>query len=479
MSVVSHANYEKILKEVLERITPSGEDKEKLELVAKKTLRIAKELAEKHNGKPMLVGSLTRNTWLADKKEFDVFILFPTKMSRKNLQSTGLKIGEEIINRLGGTYKIAYAEHPYVSGSYAGVTIDIVPCYEVKSADKLKSAVDRTPFHVRYIEKNLPETATGEVRLLKQFCKAQNVYGADVKTGGFSGYVCELLIINYKEFINVLNAAVGWKAGDIIDIKKFYKHDDYAKVRREFKEQPLILVDPIDEKRNTAAALSAENFYIFKRAASQFLSTPSKEFFFGKKQEPITEAELVKKQTERKTDFIMLKFAPPDVVPDILWPQLRRTADRLESILRENEFIVLRKDVYTNEKNVAAILLEMEVSKLPNVQKRIGPKIFDVDDAKSFLDKYKPQAIGGPFVENNFWAVEVRRKFLTARDKLMDSLKETEEILRAKGIPSHVAKEVAKNFELIDNTKKIIQLARGDEGFGIFLRKYFEKESLI
>ena len=135
--------------------------------------------------------------------------------------------------------------------------------------------------------------------------------------------------------------------------------------------------------------------------------------------------------------------------------------------------------MYTDEKEFAAVLLEMEVSKLPKVQKRIGPSVFDLKDAKRFLDKYKEQALAGPFVENIYWAVEVKRKFLTAREKLEDSLRKTADILKAKGIPNNIADELENDFEIISENDRIALLIKQDPNFGIFLRKYFEKEKLI
>jgi tRNA nucleotidyltransferase (CCA-adding enzyme) len=120
----------------------------------------------------------------------------------------------------------------------------------------------------------------------------------------------------------------------------------------------------------------------------------------------------------------------------------------------------------------------MEVSKLPIVQKRVGPKVFDFDDSKRFLEKYK-QPLAGPFIENNFWAVELRRKFLAAREKLFDSLNKEAGVLKAKGIPNNIAHELTKGFEIVSDNSKIMELIKRDDNFGIFLRRYFEKESLI
>jgi tRNA nucleotidyltransferase (CCA-adding enzyme) len=468
----------KILKEVLVHARPKPEEKKKLTSLAKKALDIANKEAKKFKAKAILAGSLTRDTWLPSKMEFEIFVLFPTKLPDKKMEETGLKLGKDIVNKLKGNYRIEYAEHPYVRGRVQEIDIDIVPCFEVKSTKELKSAVDRTPFHVKYVEKNLPASKSDEVRLLKQFLTANGIYGADAKTEGFSGYVCELLIIEYGKFLDALKAVSNWQSSEIIDIEKYYSKKDYHHLKKQFSEQVLILIDPTDKNRNTAAAVSTHSFFKFKKIAKEFLENPRAEMFFKRKLEPINENELIQNQLKRRTELIFVKFKPPEVVPDILWPQMRRFSDRLMSVLKENEFVVLRKDVYTDEKSLAVVLLEMEISKLPIIQKRIGPKVFDLDDSKRFLEKYRQHVLAGPFIEDNFWAVETRRKFLSAREKLGNSLNEKVEILKAKGIPSYIAEQLGKGFEIFSDNEKVIELVEKDRNFGVFLRRYFEKESL-
>jgi tRNA nucleotidyltransferase (CCA-adding enzyme) len=63
------------------------------------------------------------------------------------------------------------------------------------------SATDRTPF-IHYVKKRLGKTLQDDVRLLKKFMQGIKVYGAEIKTGGFSGYLCELLILHYGSFAN-------------------------------------------------------------------------------------------------------------------------------------------------------------------------------------------------------------------------------------------------------------------------------------
>lgn len=472
-------SYIRVLNSVLRRITPPRRAERELKRLAKRALRLAERSARRYKGRPMLVGSLTRGTWLMDKREFDVFILFPTSLSRKRLERLGLEIGKKIIQRLKGSYRIEYAEHPYVAGDVNGVNVDIVPCYAVASPQELKSAVDRTPFHVKYLEKNLKVKLARHVRLLKQFLSANRLYGADAKTQGFSGYLCELLIIKYGSFVKLAKAAVKWRPREVIDLEGYYKKEEYRNLRKFFPGQPLIVIDPTDKKRNVAAALSLVNFFRFKKYAKDFLQTPREELFFPRQIQPLTDAEFIRLSLERGTRFFLIKFSPPQVVPDILWPQLRKFAERLQNIVEETkyEFKVFGKDVYTDERSLALVLLEMEVSELPHVQKCVGPHVFDEKNSEAFIKAHRT-ALVGPYVQDGRWVVEIERKFKNVREKLIDSLSKPAEVLRAKGIPSYIADEIAKRFDVLDKDG-IKRIVAENREVGVFLRRYFEKESLI
>ncbi len=471
----------KVLHDVLRKIKPDSEQRRKIEGLSRKTLSLTAKFAKKYKAKAILAGSVTRGTWLPDKMEFDVFVLFPESMKEKRMEELGLKIGRMVVSKLGGQPSVEYAEHPYVCGNISGIDIDIVPAFEVKSAEKIKSAVDRTPFHVKYIEKNLPLKLSDQVRLLKKFLKARDLYGADAKTEGFSGYVCELLVIFYKDFMNVLKSSAKWKPGDVMDLEKSYGKNEFQDLRKKFWNQVLVVIDPTDKNRNTAAAVTAKSFFLFKKYAREFLKKPSEEFFFRPKVDPITEKELVETQMRRRTELIVVKFIPPKTVPDIAWQQLRKFGERLQNILEETkyEFRVLGRDVFTDEKFIATVLLEMEVSKLPSVQKRTGPSVFDENDAKNFLDKYKDSALVGPYVEDGFWDVEIDRQFTSAREKITDSLSRPLDVLIAKGIPKLIAERISKGFEVFSETEKIIEESGRNPDFGIFIRKYFQKEKLV
>lgn len=471
----------KVQKDVLGQIKPNKDQRSQIETLSKKALSLANKHSKKYKGKAMLAGSVTRSTWLPDKMEFDVFVLFPESMTEKQLEKAGLEVGKKVIDSLKGKHELRYAQHPYVSGVIDGVDIDVVPAFEVKSAEEIKSAVDRTPFHVKFVEKNLPARLSDDVRLLKRLLKTGGAYGADSKTEGFSGYVCELLVIHYKGFANLMKAVRKWAPGEVIDMTGAWgKKPDLEKMHKQFFGQALILIDPTDKNRNTAAALSAKNFFKLIKLAGDYASDPSVELFLGKEPDPITEQELNDIMMKRQTELLIVKFLPPKGVDDVVWPQMRKFAERVQGILEETqyEFKVMDKDVFTDGSYVAAAVLEMEVSKLPWVQKRIGPSIFDADGSKSFLEKYKEGVIAGPYVDDAKWVVETQRQFVRAREKVHDSLSVPLDELKAKGVPKLVADRVAKGFDILSQNDRIIEEVRRNPAFGVFLRKYLEKEKL-
>ncbi len=468
------SNLDSVFQSVLKKITPAEAEQAQMKKTIANVLEATEKIIKPHKLGKVLAGSFTRDTWLSHKKEFDLFIQFPEDTTREKLEKLGLEIGKKIAESLKGSYLIAYAEHPYVRSKISGYDVDIVPCYKVASAEKIKSAVDRTPFHNEYLSKNLKKTQSGEVRLLKQLCKTNGLYGSDLKTQGFSGYLCELLTIEYGNFKNLVISASKWFPGQVfIDLCKKYSGD-----KKEFSGQPLVIIDPVDPKRNVAAALSPSRFMKFIDVCKELVSKPSVSLFY--KKENVNKTKIQNNLKKRETLFVGIKFKRPledgtksqPIVDDIIYPQLRKTAKRVLDILQEYEFVCNDSWIWCSQEE-CVILIELSVWTLPSIRKIIGPPIFAVKHSEEFLKKYSK---GRLWVEGDRWCAETKRQFIHAEDKIKDMLSESSEKLKAKGIASHMAESLSQGFKLL-STKEILNYK--DKDLLSAVKEYLEHEDFV
>jgi len=265
-----------IEREVLERLRPTRIQLSLLEqfysLIERKLVTC--DLLDGLDFRVELQGSLAKGTILSDTWEIDVFVLFKN-VDRPWVHSEGFKRVSECLKTLPTIRR--YAEHPYVTVTISGVEADVVPSLDVEDPLKYKGrlSVERTPLHTRYVRSKLTGCMRDEVRLLKSFFKSIGVYGAESHVGGFSGYVCELLIVHYGSFIDALRAISEWKPGIHIAVG-----DHEKKASRTSKgESPIVIIDPVDPHRNAAAAITIESLAKAVAASRLYLDKPSKAFF--------------------------------------------------------------------------------------------------------------------------------------------------------------------------------------------------------
>ena len=206
--------YERILSEVKNKIKPSESEEKRVQLFieAIKDVLHGLELEEKFEIK--LVGSIAKGTWLSNDHDIDIFLLFPPDTVEKfpRIVTHLAKVVPEQLTKKGirAISERKHSNYPYVFLRYGGINIDIVPAVNmdlVKSSEKrILTTVDRTPLHTEYVHKKIlerPELAD-EIRLLKKFLKTVGTYGSEIKIQGFSGYLCEILVISLGSFLDVL-----------------------------------------------------------------------------------------------------------------------------------------------------------------------------------------------------------------------------------------------------------------------------------
>lgn len=268
--------------EVLDIIRPTEAERRHIGKTAELLRKKTEEYIRKNNlsiAEVRYVGSYAKDTYLSDP-DLDLFLMFPCETPGEQLVKEGLKTGEDVV---GGVRM--YAEHPYTRGKFGGLDVDVVPSYLLENTKKLQSSVDRTPFHTDYIKKNLKPEQRDEVRLLKKFMKGIETYGAEPDTRGFSGYLCELLVLKYGSFRKALEAASEWRKGTVIEIEG----------KGPSSVAPLTVYDPVDPRRNVASAVHIDTMSLFIVAAKSYLANPDIRFFMPREREPLSRDVLLAK----------------------------------------------------------------------------------------------------------------------------------------------------------------------------------------
>ncbi|MDU9376002.1 hypothetical protein McpSp1_05880 [Methanocorpusculaceae archaeon Sp1] len=405
-----------IEQEVLDRVLPTDAERSAAQEMGNKLIAAVYEVA----GVPaMMTGSVARGTWVRGDKDIDIFMLFPPEISREELQEKGLAAAYAVVEKFSGTAEEKYAEHPYLNAVIEGFDVDLVPCYHVSSTAEMQCAVDRTPFHTRYL---LPKIGNlrEDVLLLKQFAKGGGVYGSDHMTGGFSGYLCELLVLAYGGFSEFMQAASEFRYGEVVDIEKYYADTKIA--RGKFSE-PLIVIDPTDKDRNVAAALTPTRFAEFMELARDYCASPSPQYFVADPPTQMGMNEFAATLQKRGTAMLAVRMKTPPYVADTVVPQLRKTMESMKAMLVAEDFQIHRAEVSMGAEN-SLILFELLIARLPEIVVRSGPPVWNHENADRFVEKYLMQEqFAGPWIEEDRYYTEVLRKYTTAESLLSDKSK--------------------------------------------------------
>jgi tRNA nucleotidyltransferase (CCA-adding enzyme) len=390
-------------RDVLQRIAPDAALLNRLAEVREHLVRRASTEAN-HRGIPLrralVAGSAARGTFLHERFDIDLFLLFPPDLPRERLESEGLRLAEAILE----APEKHYAEHPYLRGRFEGFAVEAVPGYAIEDPSHPLTAVDRTPFHQEYLAAHLAAEQIDQVRLTKQFLRSLGVYGSEAKTAGFSGYLVELLIVRFGSLASLLAAAQSWRLP---------VHLATPGSRPAVPEDvAMILDDPVDPHRNVATALSAESLARFILAAREFLRAPSVAAFFPAPGTPLSLADAKNRVAARGTHVAVVRLPRPDLVDDILYPQLRKAERSVGAEAARLGFDVLGTSSVAGATDLW-IGLETSSPILPRVRVQDGPPP-GLAHADAFLSKWnssEPTVLQGPYLRSDGkLAVDVTRE---------------------------------------------------------------------
>jgi tRNA nucleotidyltransferase (CCA-adding enzyme) len=422
-------SWQLLKQKILKKIRPTKTEKEQIKTFTDNLLdEINKKL--KKQGIPAtaeLHGSIAHDTWISGEQDLDIFIVL-----EQNNGFSGFQVILSMLKKfLGNNWREAYAEHPYLQSQINDYNIDFVPCYRISNGEKILSSTDRTPLHTTYLKDKLTDAHRDEIRLLKQFTKRIGVYGAEIKTEGFSGYLCELLVLHYGSFQKVLEAFSD--SPEIMEIKR-------GSIKKETKKKPdpIILADPVDPKRNVASAVNKKSYWTFALASRNLLKKPELKYFF-KPETRIRKTDILDKLDLKELDylFIVIEENKPDV-PDSLWGQLHKTHQSLHRFLTKNDFKILQSKTWSNEK-------------ISNLVRHDGPPVKLWKDVEKFIESHMnaEDTVSGPGIcSDKLWVIK-RRKHNDAITLLTEALKNGG---RKIGVAKNLSTRIKKHHQILLNT---------------------------
>jgi tRNA nucleotidyltransferase (CCA-adding enzyme) len=445
--------FESVVAEVRDRVVPDEAEIEALESAVDDLTARAETAIEDLSveADTRLVGSTARGTWLAGDRDIDLFVRFSPDLPREDLERYGLAVGHAVLP--AGHEE--FAEHPYVKGEYGGFDVDCVPCYAVKDATDIRSAVDRTPFHTEYLEGHIDPLAN-DVRLAKAFLGGIGAYGSDLRTKGFSGFLTELLVLEYGGFRPLLDAAADWNPPIRLDPES---HGQAT------FDDPLVVVDPTDPERNVAAVCSARNVGRLIHYARKMLKNPRTEAFDDDDPDPLSAEAVRRYVTNRGTTPVAVRFTAPDIVEDQLYPQLEKSGAGIEGALRRAGFDPLRTARFADE--TAVLFVECAVAELPAVIRHDGPPVGVRSHAEGFYEAYaNDESTAGPFIDDEGrYVVERSRDARTPAELVEAELFEV-------SLGPHIESALKDGYDLLVGE----EVATLTEEFGVELASYFDPQ---
>jgi len=416
------------MKQIISKISKISVPSKIVKQSKKQIAELAYNLVEKEIKKyPEVLGlefggSFAKGTWLSKDADIDIFIRFKKTVSEEKFEKISKKIGFDALKQYFPY--VRYSQHPYVEAKIKSTKINVVPFYDVKIGE-WKSAADRSPFHTKFMSK-----MRNEVRILKTFLKSGGIYGAEIAKQGFSGYISEVLILEFGSFENLIKS-----------ISKIKEKQIIGKTSKTF-DTSIVVIDPIDSNRNLAAAISDENIGKFVLISRAFKERPSLDFFKNKK------SRISKKYWD---NLLVIKFNFKIRSPDIIWGQIKRATSTLSTQLELGGFTVLRSKPHTDQENEAYLFFFLQSTKIGPIYLKNGPEFFRDDSTKSFISKNLKNA-ELVWIRNDRKIVSLeKRKHVDAVKFIIEFLKKNLQI----GIPKGLQDDLKRGFEVSTGNKNL------------------------
>ncbi|MDP7115415.1 MAG: CCA tRNA nucleotidyltransferase, partial [Candidatus Woesearchaeota archaeon] len=362
------------------------------------------------DAKAVLGGSGAKGTWLRGMHDADMFVLFDYEKFKGRSEEIS-DILEKSIKKVFKNLIRLHGSRDYFQLKRDGFTYEIIPILEIKKANDAMNITDISPLHAKWVNKH--KKLRDEILLTKQFCKANNCYGAESYIKGFSGYICEILTIYYGGFLNLVKNAAKWKGKVVIDVEGYHKGKDVMfELNKSKTYSPIIVVDPVQKERNASAALSEEKFEVFRSRCKEFVRKPSKNFF---EIEKIDLDKLEKKAVGK--NLLILDVKALEGKEDVVGAKLLKVYEHIVKMMKFYEFNVLSSGWEWEEGSDAMFYFIVDKKELSKTKLQMGPPLKVKEHVNEFKKKHK-----NAFEKNGKVYADVKRKFVNVIDMVKDEV---------------------------------------------------------
>jgi tRNA nucleotidyltransferase (CCA-adding enzyme) len=303
---------------------------------------------------------------------------------------------------------------------------------------------------------------------LKKFAKGIGTYGAEIKIGGFSGMLIDILVLYYQSFMETLMHASSWTKGALLEVGK---PEGIVSPKEKDPVVDLVVIDPVDPNRNLAAAVRPNKLWNFVAAGRQFLRNPGLWYFFPPELKPKTRHQFEQRIDHIGRKLLAITFRHPVLVPDVLWGQLMRLERSLLDIMVREEFNPYRSTLWSDETKESAILVEVDRTTLAQIRLQKGPPVTKSEDSMSFLEKHLKarNTARGPWIEGDRWMVEKQRGILSIRDLVKAAAREEAYGL---SVPKQLGEPFRRSVKVLQDREVLSML--GKKGFDKSLWEFLE-----
>lgn len=437
------------LRAVLSKYGMSEEEYKRLLSLANRLRKELEDIIREVYGpvgvKARIAGSISRRTSLNTEFDVDIFVVHPRSFSFSEISDLFEKAALKFYKRYNVVPVREYAAHPYFKGTIGEkdirITVEIIPCFEWKPGEKVKSPVDRSIEHNKWLNSvYMRESRTRDLAVaLKVFFKSLGIYGAEARVGGFSGYLTELLAVYYRDLIRALKDMRSWKSRRVM---LSFKEMASKRTHELIKERPsMIFLDPVDPDRNAAAAVREGSIRTLCEAANEAISLIEEgdfeelsRMFSLEYDESFIERQIMSLFRSNMKDLFMLELPKElcNLHPDVLYTELMRTAEGVKDKLAS---FGINAECFIDYKNARVFLRITKPSDGTVI--RLGPYANMIRDEIKFLKRnlHKDDALILAFCGERWYVL--KRAFTNIMEFLHRVIKES---THGKDIREYIAK---------------------------------------